>query len=205
MKLLFATGNQGKLRELRQMLGYIHELELLSMADIPGLPDVVEDRDTFAGNAEKKAREIMAATNLPVLADDSGLEVDALDGAPGVYSARYAGEGASDLDRLRLLLKNLQGVPEGMRTARFRCVVAFMEPSQPEKVKLCHGSCDGVILEAPRGDNGFGYDPVFFTPGLGATFAQAEAEAKNRISHRGQAMMEMARYLRHWIGGLPTR
>ena len=167
MKLLFATGNQGKLRELRQMLGYIHELELLSMADIPGLPDVVEDRDTFAGNAEKKAREIMAATNLPVLADDSGLEVDALDGAPGVYSARYAGEGASDLDRLRLLLKNLQGVPEGMRTARFRCVVAFMEPSQPEKVKLCHGSCDGVILEAPRGDNGFGYAPVFFPPSWG--------------------------------------
>ena len=205
MKLLFATRNQGKLRELRQLMGYVHDLDVLSMEDLPGAPDVVEDRDTFAGNAEKKAVETMAFANLPSLADDSGLEVDALDGAPGVYSARYAGEGATDEDRLRLLLKNLEGVPYGMRTARFRCVLAFTEPSKPGKVELCHGSCEGFILEEPRGSNGFGYDPVFFSPDLGKTFAEAEAEAKNRISHRGQAMLKMAHYLRNWIGGLPTR
>ena len=205
MKLLFATNNQGKLRELRQMLGPIHELDLMSMGDFPGLPEVVEDRDTFAGNAEKKAREIMAATSLPALADDSGLEVDALDGAPGVYSARYAGDSATDEERLQLLLKNLRGVPEAMRTARFRCVVAFVEPNRPDHVQLCHGKCEGIILEEPRGKNGFGYDPVFFSPELGVTFAQAEGEAKNRISHRGQAMMGMARHLKKWIGGLPTR
>ncbi len=205
MKIIFATGNRGKLSELTQLLGYVHDLDLLTLKDLPGAPEVVEDRDTFAGNAAKKAQEIMEYANMPALADDSGLEVDALDGAPGVYSARYAGEGASDEDRLRLLLKNMEEVPEGMRTARFRCVVAFVEPNAPDDVKLCSGSCEGIILKAPRGHNGFGYDPVFFSPELGMTFAEAAAESKNRISHRGQAMQEMARHIRSWIGGLPTR
>ena len=205
MKLLFATRNTGKLRELRQLLGYVHDLDLLTLEDMPGAPEVVEDGDTFEANAAKKALEIMAYAKMPALADDSGLEVDALGGAPGVYSARYAGEHASDEDRVRLLLKNLEGLPEEKRTARFRCVVAFVEPNTPDKVKLCRGSCEGIILEAPRGHNGFGYDPVFFSPDLGMTFAQAAAESKNRISHRGQAMQEMARHLRSWIGGLPTR
>ena len=204
MKLVFATRNRGKVKELRQMVPN-QGLELLTLADLPKIPEVEEDRDTFAGNAIKKATEIMQVTGLPALADDSGLEVDALDGAPGVYSARYAGEHASDEDRVRLLLKNLEGLPEEKRTARFRCVVAFVEPNTPDKVKLCRGFCEGIILEAPRGHNGFGYDPVFFSPDLGMTFAQAAAESKNRISHRGQAMQEMARHLRSWIGGLPTR
>ncbi len=204
MKVVFATGNRGKLRELRQLLGHIHGLDLLSLADLAGAPDVVEDRDTFAGNAIKKAMEIMQFSGCPALADDSGLEVDALDGEPGVLSARYAGPDASDADRMELLLKNLQDVPAGMRTARFRCVVAFARPNVTEVVTHA-GACEGYILDAPRGDNGFGYDPVFFSPELDMTFAEAPADAKNRISHRGQAMQAMARHMRDWFGGLPTR
>jgi XTP/dITP diphosphohydrolase len=199
MKLVFATRNRGKLRELHQLLA-IDGLQILALDDLPGAPEVEEDGETFADNAAKKAREVARATGLPALADDSGLEVDALDGAPGVRSARYAGDDASDAERYRLLLRSLQGVPPGRRGARFRCVVAFADPATPEHVELREGACEGRIADAPRGDGGFGYDPVFLVPDLGRTFAEIPAEQKNQLSHRGQAMRRMAEFLRGRFG-----
>ena len=200
MKLVCATRNRGKVKELRQLVP-AEGLELLTLDDLPGAPEVVEDRDTFAGNATKKAVEIMEATGLPALADDSGLEVDALDGAPGVHSARYAGEDASDMDRIVLLLRNLEGVPPQRRTARFRCAVAFVHPDDPDHVELFEGACEGRILDQVQGTGGFGYDPVFYVEHLDQTFAEIPAEQKNRISHRGLAMVKMADHLRACLGG----
>lgn len=190
MILVVATRNRGKLRELEQVM-QIQGCELRSLDDWPDLPDVLEDGATFAENAEKKARTVMAATGLLTLADDSGLEVDALRGAPGVYSARYAGEGASDADRIRLLLKNLRNVAPELRTARFRCVMALADPRSPDRVELTEGTCEGQILDEPRGHGGFGYDPVFFIKELGVTFAEMPPDQKNRLSHRGQAALAM--------------
>ena len=195
MKMLFATRNPGKLRELQQLME-LDGLEIMSLNDFPSLPECEEAGATFAENATAKARMVMEATQLPALADDSGLEVDALGGAPGVHSARYAGPGASDSDRIALLLQNLRGVPEERRTARFRCVVAYADPKNPQDVKLCEGCCEGLIAEKSCGTGGFGYDPVFYVSEIGQTFAEASAEAKNRISHRGQALRQMVDYLR---------
>ncbi len=195
MKLVFATRNQGKLKELRQLLS-LEGLEIISLDQLPDAPEIEETGETFADNAALKARGIMEATGLPALADDSGLEVDALGGAPGVHSARYAGPGATDADRVELLLKNLRSVEPEQRTARFRCVVAFADPEQPAHVKFHGGSCEGRILDHPRGSGGFGYDPVFFVEELGQTFAEAPADKKNQISHRGQAMRKMVEFLR---------
>jgi len=198
-RLVFATRNQGKLRELRQLLSDLPGLQVVSLDDLPGAPEVEEDRDTFAGNATKKAVETMRFCGLPVLADDSGLEVDALDSAPGVRSARYAGEGASDADRIDLLLRNLRGIPEARRTARFRCAVVLADPARPQgEVELREGACEGRILTEPRGAGGFGYDPVFLVPGEGLTFAELSAGRKNAISHRGRAVRAMVDYLRAW-------
>lgn len=197
--LVFATRNKGKLRELRQLLS-LDDVDLLSLDDLPEVPEVEETGETFAENAATKAREVMEATGLPALADDSGLEVDALDGAPGVHSARYAGPGATDEQRFELLLRNLQGVPDVERTARFRCVVAFADPEQPGHVELREGSCEGLILLAPRGQGGFGYDPVFYVEELGQTFAEAAPQDKNRLSHRGRAMAAIADFLRQRLG-----
>lgn len=197
-RLVFATRNRGKLRELRQLLtpgDFPGGVELLGLDDIQ-VPEIPETGETFAENAEAKARGVMQATGLPALADDSGLEVDALDGAPGVRSARYAGPDASDADRIALLLRSLDGVPARRRSARFRCVVAFVDPADPDRVHLHEGSCEGQILEAPRGSGGFGYDPVFFAPELGQTFAEAPPEQKNRLSHRGRAMRSLIAELR---------
>ena len=193
MKLVFATRNRGKLKELRELLS-LDGVEVLSLDDIP-VPEIEETGETFAENAILKARGVMAATALPALADDSGLEVDALGGAPGVLSARYAGPGASDADRTALLLQNLQGVGAALRTARFRCAVAFVDPRAPDSPCLREASCEGRILEAPRGNGGFGYDPVFFVEELGCTFAEAAARDKNRLSHRGKAMRAMVEEL----------
>jgi len=191
MKLVFATRNQGKLRELRQLLS-LEGVEVHCLDDFPDVPEIEETGETFAENAILKARGVMEATGLPALADDSGLEVEALDGAPGVHSARYAGPGASDADRVVLLLRNLDGVPEQQRTARFRCAVAFVDPLAPERVRLYEDKCEGRILNQPRGQGGFGYDPVFYVDQLQCTFAEAEPEEKNRLSHRGKAMRKMA-------------
>jgi len=194
-RLVFATRNQGKLRELRELL-QLEGVQVICLDDLPGAPEIEETGATFADNARLKAEGVMAFCGLPTLADDSGLEVDALDGAPGVHSARYAGPDASDDDRIDLLLQNLEQVPLERRTARFRCVVAYADPAHPGQVELRDGSCEGRIRFERRGVGGFGYDPIFFVPELEQTFAEAAPEQKNRLSHRGQAMTKMAALLR---------
>ena len=183
-KLLLATGNQGKLEELRQLLTGV-PFDLISSSDIGLDLDVHESGKTYATNARLKARAFAVASGLLTLADDSGLEVDALGGAPGVLSSRYAGPGASDSQRVSYLLVKLKNIPWEQRTARFRCVMAIALPHG--KVKLCSGSCRGIITFAPKGTNGFGYDPVFYFPKLGKTMAELPPEIKNRISHRAKA------------------
>lgn len=186
MKLVFATTNQGKLAELREL---VTGLEVVSAAEAaPGL-DVVEDRDTFEGNAEKKAREFLAATGLPSLADDSGLSVDALNGRPGVLSARYA---PTDALRIARLLRELHGVPN--RKAHFTCALCLALPGGA--VELAVGECHGEIVDTPRGEHGFGYDPVFLLPALGKTLAELTRPQKAGLSHRGLAMKAMAPKLR---------
>jgi XTP/dITP diphosphohydrolase len=192
VKILFATRNKGKLAELYQLLGD-EDFELIGLDDLADPPEEVEETgSTFAENAELKARAAMLATGLPSLADDSGLEVDALDGRPGVFSARY---GSSDRDRVERLLGELDGVPAEERSARFRCAVVFMHPDEPEAPVLREGSCEGTIIEQPRGHNGFGYDPVFYVEQIDQTFAEAVPDVKNRLSHRGKAMQQLAEHL----------
>lgn len=195
MKIVLATNNQGKVREFHVLLAGL-PLEILTLADFPHLPEVVEDGTTFSENATKKARETASATGLLALADDSGLEVDYLAGAPGVYSARYAGPQKSDKDNNARLLKDLSEVPTENRTARFRCVIAIATPEG--KVELAEGSCEGRIGFTARGEGGFGYDPLFVVPEYGATFAELGLEVKNRISHRGKALKAAADLLRNY-------
>lgn len=194
--LVFATRNPGKLVELRQLLPAIDVLGVEEAEARLGvaIPDVVEDQDTFIGNATKKAREVSQATGFPALADDSGLEVDALDGAPGVYSARYAsntgGSGSGDAANNAKLLDALTGVPAERRTARFRSVLALADVAGPlgDDALTADGVCEGVVLDAPRGTGGFGYDPLFYVPALGQTFAEAGVGPKGELSHRARAM-----------------
>ncbi|MEZ4366375.1 MAG: RdgB/HAM1 family non-canonical purine NTP pyrophosphatase [Kofleriaceae bacterium] len=202
--LVFATRNAGKVTELRAL---VPDGEVLTIAAAEArlgraIPEVVEDGATFAANAIKKARAVAEATGWPALADDSGLEVDALGGAPGVYSARYAGVDGPGHDQANCakLLVELDGVP-APRTARFRSVVALADPHGPlgAEVVIADGVCDGEILTAARGDGGFGYDPLFFCPALGVTFAEATVAAKNALSHRGRAMAELAPRLRAYL------
>jgi XTP/dITP diphosphohydrolase len=189
--LVFATRNPGKLVELRQLLPEIHVLGVEEAAARLGreLPDVDEDADTFVGNATKKAREVSRATGFPALADDSGLEVDALGGAPGVWSARYAGGGGDAANNAKLLAA-LRDVPPGRRTARFRSVLALADALGPlgGRVITADGTCEGLLLDAPRGTGGFGYDPLFLVPELGQTFAELGIGTKGELSHRARAM-----------------
>ena len=184
-ELLVATGNKGKLREFAELLKGVVDT-ILSPADFPGLPEVEEDGATFEENAIKKARSAALFTGCPVLADDSGLSVDYLNGSPGVYSARYAGEGASDANNNALLLRELAGVPVERRSAAFHCVIALCQPDG--SCRTFDGSLPGVILESPRGEGGFGYDPLFLVPEYNQTFSELPLEIKNGISHRGRAM-----------------
>jgi XTP/dITP diphosphohydrolase len=194
--LVFATRNPGKLVELRALLPGVDVLSIDEAEARLGvtIAEVVEDADTFAGNAIKKAREVSAATGLPALADDSGLEVDALGGAPGVYSARYAGDGAGDAANNTKLLAALAGVPPEHRTARFRSVLALADGAGRlgDRVLTADGVAEGVVLEAPRGTGGFGYDPLFYFPPLGHTFAELGTGPKNDLSHRARAMRALA-------------
>jgi XTP/dITP diphosphohydrolase len=183
-KLLLATTNSGKAQEYKALLGGV-PYEIVTMPEQGIYLDVEETGATFEENARLKAETLAAASGLLSLADDSGIEVDALDGQPGVHSSRFAGEGATDEDRYRLLLEKLQGVPDGRRTARFRCVIAVAAPGG--RVELYSGECPGVITAEPRGSHGFGYDPVFFIPELGKTMAELSSEEKNKISHRSRA------------------
>jgi XTP/dITP diphosphohydrolase len=185
MKIVLATGNQGKVRELKSILADF-DIEVLSLQDFPEIGDIIEDGTTFAENAIKKAREVTQAIGLVALADDSGLEVDFLDGAPGIYSARFAGEGRSDLDNNQKLLGLLNDVPEDKRTARFRCVIAITTPCGD--VFTANGTCEGIVGREMKGDKGFGYDPLFYLPEHDQTFAELDLGLKNQISHRGRAL-----------------
>lgn len=188
--LLVATRNEGKLEEFRRILGDLG-LTIVGSAEL-ALPEVVEDGATFEENATKKAREAAAASGLMTLADDSGLEVDALFGAPGVQSARYSG-GAGSVANVRKLLIALESTPDAARTARFRCVLALADPAGPlgAEVLLADGRCEGTIARAPRGEGGFGYDPVFVPNGGAATMSELRADEKDAISHRGRACAAM--------------
>ncbi len=207
--LVFATRNKGKLVELRELLPGIAVLSIDEAAQRLGraIPDVVEDADTFAGNASKKAREVSEVTGLPALADDSGLEVDALGGAPGVYSARYAGDQHDDAANNAKLLRALAGVPAERRTARFHAALALADVTGPlgAQVIVADGTCEGIILEAPRGTGGFGYDPLFFAPELGQTFAEAGVGPKSDLSHRARAMKAMKARLLAYLEQLANR
>lgn len=188
MKLLFATRNKHKLAEVRALFDF-PGLELVCIADIAGLPDeVVEDQDSFKGNALKKARVLSRSCGLWTMADDSGLEVAALNNAPGVYSARYAGEHCSYEDNNAKLLRELEGIVS--REACFRCALALCAPDG--RCWCIEKTCHGVIAEEERGTNGFGYDPLFVPQGYGGPFAELDAATKNRVSHRGQAMRKAA-------------
>ncbi len=185
MKLLIATRNRHKLGEIRSILG-AHGVTCIGLDEVPDAPDVVEDGDTFEANAIKKAVSLAGVTGRWTLADDSGLEVEALGGAPGVRSARYAGEPSDDGANNRKLLAALGNRPE--RRARFRCAIALADPAGA--VRTVTGTCPGVILTAPRGRAGFGYDPLFVPDGSDLTFAELDAATKNRISHRARALHE---------------
>lgn len=200
--IVIATTNAGKVREFAHRFSSFG-IEVLSLADFPDIPPIVEDGETFMANAEIKARAVAGALGRPALADDSGLCVDALGGEPGVYSARYAGEQATDRQNVEKLLRRLQTVhpvdsiapsmpawTEDVRflsPARFVCALALVDPRTDKPVRA-EGSCPGFIVDSPRGSNGFGYDPVFFMPEFGKTMAEMSLEEKQSVSHRGQAL-----------------
>ncbi|HAA88990.1 MAG TPA: non-canonical purine NTP pyrophosphatase [Peptococcaceae bacterium] len=196
-KIVIASRNPGKIAEFRQLLAEL-PLEVLSLLDFPEIPEILESGLTFRENALLKARTVTSYTGLTALADDSGLEVDYLGGAPGVYSARYAGPECDDAANNQKLLAELAGVPLEKRTARFRCVIAITTPRGEEF--FCEGVCEGKIGYTPRGESGFGYDPLFIVPALGKTFAELGPEVKNRISHRAQAMRLAREILERLVG-----
>jgi XTP/dITP diphosphohydrolase len=189
---IVATKNSGKLAEMRTLLGDL-PLALRGLADLPRI-ELPPEGDDYAANAVAKARAVARATGLPALGDDSGLEVDALGGRPGVHSARYGGPGRDDAARVALLLHELASVPEAQRSARFVCVVAIVTPDGDSVV--ASGSCEGRILAAPRGEGGFGYDPVFAAEGRNVSLAELAADEKNRLSHRGRAVAALLAKLR---------
>jgi len=191
--LLLATTNEHKLKEFRAILREL-PFTLLSLRDIQLGMDVEETGTTFAENALLKARAYAQAANMLALTDDSGLEIDALGGAPGIYSARFAGRETPYTERFRLILARLQDVPVSQRTARFRCAIALADPSGYTRV--VEGTIEGLIAESPRGENGFGYDPIFLVPEYGKTTAEMTSEEKHRISHRGRAAEAACRLLK---------
>jgi len=190
--LLLATRNRDKFKEIKEILGE-NKWKLLSLEHFPETAEVIEDGKTFSDNALKKARAAFKATGIPSLADDSGVEVDYLNGAPGVFSSRFAGEKASYRDNNEKLLSLMKDVPMERRKARFKCVVALVDDKEEKWVE---GVCDGIILSEYRGENGFGYDPLFFVPEKNKTFAEMTRREKNEISHRGKAFRKMAELLR---------
>lgn len=194
-RVCLASNNAGKVREINQLLGE-SGITVVPQSEFD-CPEAEETGLTFVENAIIKARNAALHSGLPAIADDSGIEVDALKGAPGIYSARYAGRGASDEANLRKLLGDLQGIPEAERTARFQCLMVYMRHAEDPTPLICQGTWEGRILAEPRGDNGFGYDPVFLVPELEHSAAELEADTKNRLSHRGQALRQLAARLGH--------
>jgi XTP/dITP diphosphohydrolase len=185
-RVVLASSNPGKVREINAMLAGLH-LTVVPQSDF-SVVEVEETGLTFVENALLKARNATRHTGLPAIADDSGIEVDALHGAPGIYSARYAGEGASDARNLEKLLADLRDVPEARRTARFVCLMVYLRHELDPTPIICQGSWEGRVLFEPRGAGGFGYDPVFFVPTHSCSSAELPPEVKNQLSHRGQAL-----------------
>lgn len=193
-RIVLASSNTGKVREFNQLLAD-SELEVVPQSAF-GVEDAEETGLTFVENAILKARNAAAHTGLPAIADDSGLEVDALQGAPGIYSARYAGADASDLQNLEKLLENMRDVPDQQRTARFQCLMVYMRHAGDPTPRIFQGTWEGRILRAPQGENGFGYDPVFYVPDRNCSSAELAPEVKNSLSHRGQALRKLVAVLR---------
>lgn len=192
-EIVLATRNKHKVHELTALLGDLG-IRIRTLADFPDAPEIDEDGATCEANAIKKACEIARVSGLPAVADDTGLEVDALDGRPGVYAARYAGEHATYADNCRKLVQELDGVPHERRTARFITIAAIAVPGEP--VQVTQGVLTGYIVDKASGSKGFGYDPVFYVPELEATLAEISAEQKNRISHRAKAFLQAKELLR---------
>jgi XTP/dITP diphosphohydrolase len=188
-RIVLASNNAGKLREFNQLLAS-QQIEVVAQREF-SIPDALEDGLSFVENAIKKARHAARLSGLPAIADDSGIEVDALQGAPGIYSARFAGEGASDQANLEKLLEAMQDVPDERRSARFQCLIVYMRHAEDPTPIICQGTWEGKILREPAGDNGFGYDPVFFVPTHDCSSAQLSPEVKNSLSHRGQALKKL--------------
>ncbi|EAR62872.1 RdgB/HAM1 family non-canonical purine NTP pyrophosphatase [Neptuniibacter caesariensis] len=196
-KIVLASGNKGKLKEFNEVLADLG-VEVLPQSEFQ-VSDADETGLSFVENAIIKARHAAEITGLPALADDSGLEVDALKGAPGIYSARFSGEGATDEKNNTLLLEKLSGLPAEQRTARFRCVLVFMRHANDPTPLICQGTWEGRIVEEASGQNGFGYDPLFWVPELNITSAGLSPEQKNRLSHRGQAVAELKRAIAPYL------
>ena len=195
MQIVLATHNRGKMEEMAAILRHL-PVELLTLDAFPEIGDIPETGNTLKENAFIKAETVHRLTGLPALADDTGLEVDALNGAPGIYSARYAGADATFDDNCQKMLKELHGIPVEKRTARFRTVIAFVNGGEKEWVE---GVAEGRIIEEKRGIGGFGYDPIFYYPPLRKTFAELDSVEKNSISHRGKALRNFCGILEKWI------
>ena len=188
-EIVLASSNPGKVREINQLLATL-DLHAQPQSEF-GVVDAEETGLTFVENAILKARNAAQHTGLPAIADDSGIEVDALNGAPGIYSARFAGDNASDQANLEKLLADLDGVPETQRSARFQCLMVYMRHASDPTPLICQGTWEGRILPVARGDNGFGYDPVFYVPTHDCSSAELPADIKNALSHRGQALRQL--------------
>jgi XTP/dITP diphosphohydrolase len=195
-EIVLASSNPGKVREINQLLATL-DLQVRPQSEF-GVVDAEETGLSFVENAILKARNAAQHTGLPAIADDSGIEVDILHGAPGIYSARFAGEGATDQANLDKLLAELDGLPEAQRSARFQCLMVFMEHANDPTPLICQGTWEGRILLAARGDNGFGYDPVFYVPTHDCSSAELPADVKNTLSHRGQALRKLVAALQQY-------
>jgi len=195
-EIVLASSTPGKVREINQLLATL-DLHVQPQSEF-GVIDAEETGLTFVENAILKARNAAQHTGLPAIADDSGIEVDALNGAPGIYSARFAGDNASDQQNLEKLLAELEGMPEAQRSARFQCLMVFMAHANDPTPVICQGTWEGRILTAARGDNGFGYDPVFYVPTHDCSSAELSADVKNALSHRGQALRQLVTALQHY-------
>ncbi|MDH5573161.1 MAG: XTP/dITP diphosphatase [Gammaproteobacteria bacterium] len=193
-KIVLASNNKGKVREINQILAGLG-VEVVPQSEF-NISEADETGLTFVENAILKARHAAEQSGLPAIADDSGIEVDALNGRPGIYSARYSSVGATDEANLQKLLTELKDVPDERRTARFQCVMVYMHHAADPTPVICQGTWEGVIIHEPQGDNGFGYDPVFYVPSHHCTSAQLPSEIKNQLSHRGQALIQLVEKLR---------
>ena len=196
-KIVLASGNRGKLKEFNEIFAPL-QIDVMPQSDF-AVQDADETGHSFVENAIIKARHAARVTGLPALSDDSGLEVDALNGAPGIYSARYAGAGCGDDENNRKLLQALEQVPAEQRSARFQCVLVFMRHAEDPTPLICQGSWEGVILDTPRGHNGFGYDPLFFVPELNCASAELSSEQKQKYSHRGKAVRQFIEQIGPWL------